>query len=87
VQYIQYYVVSYRIVIYSRDLTHSPTYTVKKAVELLGVPPRSTFLMYNKYNLTAEILYFLSYVVFFYPANEQESSTLAQYKKYVVVSD
>ncbi len=33
-------------------------YTVKKAVELLDVPSRNTFLMQNKFNSTVEILYF-----------------------------
>jgi hypothetical protein len=33
------------------------SYTVKKAVELLDVPSRNSFLVSNKYNSTVEILY------------------------------
>ncbi len=52
--------------------------TVKNAVELLGAPSRNSVLMLKKYNITDEIFWLSSHVFFFYPANEQESSTLAQ---------
>jgi hypothetical protein len=62
--------------------------TVKNAVELLGAPSRNSILMLKKYNITDEIFWLSSHVFFFfYPANEQESSTLAQYKNFVLVSD
>ncbi len=62
-------------------------YTVKNAVELLGAPSRNSILMLKKYNITDEIFWLSSHVFFFYPANEQESSTLAQSKIFVLVSD
>ncbi len=62
-------------------------YTVKNAVELLGAPSRNSALMLKKYNITDEIFWLCFPCVFFYPANEQESSTLAQYKSFVLVSD
>jgi hypothetical protein len=55
-------------------------FTVKNAVELLGTPSRNSALMLKKYNITDEIFWLSSHVFFFYPANEQESSTLAQFK-------
>ncbi len=41
----------------------------------------------EKYNITDEIFWLSSHVFFFYPANAQESSTLAQSKNFVLVSD
>jgi hypothetical protein len=68
-------------------LTMFHLYTVKNAVELLGAPSRNSVLMLKKYNITDEIFWLFSHVFFFYPANKQESSTLAQYKNFVLVSD
>jgi hypothetical protein len=62
-------------------------FTVKNAVELLGAPSRNSVLMLKKYNITDEIFWLSSNVFFFYPANEQESLTLAQSKNFVLVSD
>jgi hypothetical protein len=62
-------------------------YTVKNVVELLGAPSRNSVLMLKKFNITDEIFLLSFHVFFFYPANEQESSTLAQSKNFVLVSD
>ncbi len=40
-----------------------------------------------QYNITDEIFWLSSHVFFFYPANEQESSTLALSKNFVLISD
>jgi hypothetical protein len=56
-------------------------YTVKNAVELLGVPERNTSLMSNKYNSNAENFCLSTQVVFFHSVMERECLTLEQSKK------
>jgi hypothetical protein len=61
--------------------------TVKKAVELLDVPSRNAFLMWKNKIALLNFLFHEHMLFFFHPVIEQESSTSAQFKKYVPITD
>ncbi len=71
--------------IYSQDQS---TYFLQQAIHCKKC--RRTFRRIPSWcwkNTISTIFLLSSHVFFFYPANEQESSTLAQYKNFVLVSD